>query len=1172
MAERLTPQQKCAVENRGGKLLVSAAAGSGKTKVLVDRLLSYILDADAPANLDDFLIITYTKAAALELRSKIAAKISEKIAVMPSNRHLQQQMQRLYLAKISTVHSFCSDILREYAFRLDISADFRIAEESECKEIQLQVLERVLDDAYQNRCNDTAFQAFLDTQGIGRNDALIPEIILTTYHSARCHLNPDEWLDWCCDAFVTDGISDASQTIWGKYLIQDLRDYLNSQIAAFEKCVSKASEVGGLEKPIALLQATVEQLQTLCDCDTWDAISENRYIDYGRLTFPKNCGDLQLVAEIKEVRNRCKRGLDTKLHSFADKSVQLLKDLDDSANSAKGLVSLVKAFTKEYDRIKRARRVMDYGDLEHKMLDLLLGKSRDHVTTLALEIGERFREVMVDEYQDTNQVQDAIFTALTSKRENCFMVGDVKQSIYQFRLADPDIFIGKYNEYCPAESAVSCEGRKVLLSSNFRSSGQVIEAVNHVFSCCMSPEVGGLHYGEDEMLREGIPHIPIPEPEVELHAIDVQEDTYAEEASFVANRIAQLLDGTHMVRDGDALRPIAPDDIVILLRSPGSVGAHFVYALEQRGIRCTTGKGTNLLLTDEIRTLRSILQIICNPLQDIPLLSVLMSPVFGFTSDELAAMRSSNQFTSIYGLLCDDVSEKTEEFMRILMQLRQTSRMCTISQLVQQIFLLTGIDNIYGAMEDGDVRCQNLHAFYQIVADFESASMRDLSQFLGYLDTIEEDGLYHGTDTATAGSVTIMSIHTSKGLEFPVVFLCTLSRKFNLESARERILCHKDLGLGLSCAEANLRVRYASIARKAIARRIVTDSISEEMRVLYVAMTRAKDRLIMTYAVNKLQSDLESMVTALDMYDDRLQNSYVHCSGDWVMQSALRRTEAGSLFALCGHPTYVEVHEKPWRISVHDGQVQSSSVIEDELCNNSILPDVRKILTDSHGFTYPYKNAISAPSKLTATQLKGRLKDREVSEMAPENRPYFRDFRTASFADEKVTALSYGNAVHAVMQYLRFEECTDKEAIRQEIERLRDEKFITADQAALVDAQMIAELFTTELGQKIRSSENLLREFKFSILEHSDQLLPELAGEQILLQGVVDCAIVDPDGIIVVDFKTDQVTEDILLEVSEGYGLQVKAYANALKKIYGLPLKSAWLYFFHLGRFVSVDM
>ena len=804
------------------------------------------------------------------------------------------------------------------------------------------------------------------------------------------------------------------------------------------------------------------------------------------------------------------------------------------------------------------------------MLDLLLGKNRDHVTNLALEIGERFQEVMVDEYQDTNEVQDAIFGALTGSRNNCFMVGDVKQSIYQFRLADPDIFIEKYNTFAPAETAAPNEGRRVLLSSNFRSSGQVISAVNHVFSHCMSPEVGGLHYGEDEMLREGIDHISIGQPEVELHAIDVQVDTYEEEASFVADRISQLLDGRHMIREGDQLRPITPDDIVILLRSPGSVGAHFVYALEQRGIRCTTGKGTDLLATDEISTLRSLLQIISNPLQDIPLVAVLMSPVFGFTAEEMAAMRSKNPFASIYGLIQEDTSEKTKDFLRTLMQLRQDVRMCTLSQLIQRIFLMTGIDRIYGAMADGDIRSQNLYAFYQIVADFEAASKRDLNQFLAYLDTVEQEGLRYAGENGTAGAVTVMSIHTSKGLEFPVVFLSALSRKFNLESARDRILCHKDLGLGMSCADSNLRVRYPSLARRAISRRIIADSISEEMRVLYVAMTRARDRLIMTYAVNKLQSDLQGIVTRLDMYDSRLQNVYVSCAGDWVLQSAMRRTEAGELFALGGYTEVATVQDAPWKICVHEGNSNTCTTEEQTAQNRGVSNAVIHSIESSHRFCYPYPQAVGAPSKLTATQLKGREKDAEASQLAPENRPYFRNFRKASFAGQEITGQTYGNAVHKVMQHIRFACCTDYDAVSREIRRLQEENLITKEQASMVDPQMIADLFANELGQKLRSAEHLLREFKFSVLVDAGNYVPGLQNEQVLLQGVVDCAIIEQDGITVVDFKTDRVTETSLSDVLNGYSMQVTAYANALEKIYQLPVKSAWLYFFRLNRFVQV--
>ena len=1171
MAEKLTKQQQMAVDNRGGNLLVSAAAGSGKTKVLVDRLLSYITDPVSPANIDDFLIITFTKAAASELRGKIAAKLSERLAQSPENRHLQSQLQKLYLAKISTVHSFCSDILREYAFRLDIAADFRIAEDMECQEMQIRVLEKILDSAYVIMGDDPDFRAFIDTQGLGRDDYLIPQIILSTYNSAKCHLDPERWLTWCEEAFNVTGCDDASKTIWGQYLMDDLKKYVRLQIDALNKCVAFASVADGMTKPAALLTATVDQLNRLEACTTWDDILTNSHIEYGRLTFSKSVTDLELAERIKLVRETCKKGLSQKLKAFADPSSKILSDIQASAAAARGLIKLVRGFSDAYDKCKLSRRVMDYGDLEHKMLDLLVGKHRSHPTAAAREIGARFREIMVDEYQDTNEVQDAIFGALTAERNNCFMVGDVKQSIYQFRLADPSIFIDKYNRYAHASAAEHGEGRKVLLSSNFRSSGGVISAVNHVFTHSMSPDVGGLYYGEEEQLREGLPHVDLPDPEVEMYAIDVQEDTYAEEAAFVADRIYDLLDGHHMVRDGEVLRPITADDIVILLRSPGSTGAHYVYALEQKGIRCSTGKGIDLLQTDEVGTLRSLLQVISNPLQDIPLLSVLMSPVFTFHADELASLRSKNRYADIYGLLVQDGSGKAAAFIETLTQLRQDARFYSLSQLIQRIFVATNMDNIFSAMPDGDIRKSNLQAFCQLVSDFESTTKRDLNQFLSYLDMLEEDGLRIGIGERESGAVAVMSIHTSKGLEFPVVFLCGLSKRFNLESARERVLCDKDLGIGMCCADPTLRVRYPNIAKLAISKKMVADSISEEMRILYVAMTRARDRLIMTYASNRLEDELKSIVVGLQMYDPMLLTGYVTCSGAWILQSALRKTEAGELFALGGNPGCASLTEPLWSVRAVTGYVPVENGGSTKKQGRILPEEYLARMQQSFAFSYPYQKATIAPSKLTATQLKGRNKDMEISEHAAQSYVHTHRFRQASFTGRQLSGQSYGNAVHSVMQYIHFDRLNTADDVKRELERLVSENFITAEQAAMVDASVIMRFFQSEVGKKIAKSENLLREFKFSVLDDADKYIEGIVNEKILLQGVVDCAMLEEDGITIIDFKTDQVSQETIRHVSEQYSSQVKAYASALRKIYSLPVKAAWLYYFHADQFVAVN-
>lgn len=1165
MAEKLTPQQQQAVCDRGGKLLVSAAAGSGKTKVLVDRLLSYLTDPVHPANLDEFLIITYTKAAASELRGKIAAKLTERIALDPDNKHLQKQMQRLFLTKISTVHGFCSDLLKEYAYRLDIGADFRVGDENECGEIRQQVMSDLLDHVYEVSGDNPEFQAFVDTQGLGRDDRLVPEILMKVFDSARCHLNPEQWLQQCLDAVDTEGIIDASETVWGRYLLEDLFSYLDRQILVLEECVALAERCEGFEKPAVNLRDTLNQLKMLRESSTWDAVSGHRAIDYGRLTFPRKNPDPDLSDRIKAARNACKKGLEKKLHSFADNSRQILSDLDQSSRAAGGLVSLVRQFDKDYRRAKAARRILDFGDLEHRTLDLLLGKNRSTPTQAALEIGRRYREIMVDEYQDSNGVQDAIFDALTKEKQNCFMVGDVKQSIYQFRLADPGIFLDKYHTYCPAGKTAPGEGRKVLLSANFRSGGEIIEAVNDVFSACMSPKVGGLVYGDEESLREGVSHEPLPDPAVELYGLEIREDTYAEEAAFVARRIYQMLrEGTLIRRDG-VMKPVQPEDIVILLRSPGSVGKRYQTALEALGIRCATGGGTDLLKTQEVASLRSFLETIANPLQDIPLISALASPIFGFTADDLASFRSLQKKGPVYEALRKSESPKAKAFLTVLSELREDARMCSLTELLEKCFAITRLDSVFGAMAGGEAKRANLQSFYQLAVEFESGSLRDLTQFLQFLTGMEDKGILSAA-AAGGGAVSIMSIHKSKGLEFPVVFLSALSRDFNRENLRAQILCDQELGLGLTVADTENRVRYPSVSKRAICTRMTAESLSEEMRVLYVAMTRARDRLIMTYSVKNLQSELSDIALRMDFSGKELLSEDVNCPGKWILQAAMSRTDAGAFQALGGRPAEIHTPRFPWKIEVTQApETEIESAISEKA---DLIPgDAEHVLSHSLTFRYAHQAATRTPSKQTATGRKGRQKDEEVAENASQH-PRERSFRKPGF--QEVRGKIYGSAIHGAMQYIRYESCDSVGSVEGEIRRMVAEGFLTEDQGRLVSADKITAFFQTDLGRKLRSGAEYLREFKFSILDDGTHYGEGLEGEQILLQGVVDCALIEEDGITILDFKTDYVTEETLALVTERYRAQIETYAEALRRIYEKPIKASLLYFFRLNQFVQV--
>ena len=1166
----LTKQQELASLNRGGNLLVSAAAGSGKTKVLVERLMEYLKNPQI--NLDDFLIITYTKAAAAELRGKIAARLTEAIAADPENKHLQRQVQRLFLAKISTVHGFCADLVREYAQQLKLSGDFRVADENECAEIRERVLADLLDNAYASAHENPDFCAFVDTQGLGRDDRLVADIILKVFDSAMCHPDPEEWLEKCFRSGDVSEITDASETPWGRYLMDEFFAYLDLHIAAMERCVKLAEENDTKGKVVQNLKVTLVDLYSLRECQTWDALAHHRAIEYGRLTFPKKDFDDAAKARIKACREACKKGLEKRLTWFTDDSAQVLADLSQSAAAGRGLIAQVRQFRKDYAAAKRQRHCVDFSDLEHLVLDLLWqgnGFGEKIRTTAAKELRQRFVEIMVDEYQDSNQVQDAIFTALTGEGHHCFLVGDVKQSIYQFRLADPGIFLEKYNRYVPAEEAAEGDGRKVLLSANFRSGPEVIEAVNHVFESCMCPQVGGLVYGADEALNEGLPREKLPDTAVELHCIDVENDTYAEESAYVAQRIKTMLAEKTLIRDGQDLRPVEPSDIVILLRSPGSVGIDFQRALETVGIRCTTGGGTDLLATAEIQTLRSILQTVSNPRQDIPLIAAMVSPVFGFTADELAAFRGQQTTGAVFDALLLDKNEKVAAFLETLSILRREARMHSIAHLIQKIFTMTRMDSIYAAMEGGEIRRANLQAFYKIAADYENGSHRDLEQFLEYLTMQEAKGLKTDGENTT-GAVTIMSIHKSKGLEFPVVFLSGLSRSFNQENLRAQVLCHKELGLGLSVADSEKRVRYASLAKRAIIAKTAADGVSEEMRVLYVAMTRPQDRLIMTYATKNVRDKLNKMAMQMDPDDNRRMVQDVTCPGDWVLLSAIRRREGRELlddpdlWYLCDTDRDIHwnmvVARAPERVEEDAVQVEART-----------LPDgAEAYLQEALAFRYVHTAATHAPSKQTATQRKGRAKDEEAAAETVEPKIIHRNWRKPTFMEKLRRGKDYGNAIHAAMQYVHYEACGTVAGVEAELKRLHEQGFLTDEQREMVKPQKIAAFFMSPLGQRLRDGTPYLREFKFSILDDGRGYDPDLVDEQVLLQGVVDCALLEEDGITVVDFKTDYVTEETVDAVASRYRVQVNTYADALQRIYEKPVKEIYLYFFGLDRFVKM--
>ena len=1189
MAEiRLTPSQQAAVDHRGSALLVSAAAGSGKTKVLVDRLMAMVCDPVQPANLHEFLIITYTKAAAAELRGKIAAELSRRLALRPNDRHLQHQMRLVYLTEISTVHAFCGNLLRTYGHVLEIPADFRVAEEAEANALKGRCLEQVLEDAYRQMDVNPALRRAVDVLGYGRDDRGIAGAVETLYRAAQCHPDPDRWLADCAAALDLSRYGGCAETPWGESLLARLDAFLRSQIRALRRAIGEMTGIAALEKAyVPAFSQLADQLSGLLEVRRWDDVCRAFPREFSRLSPVRKFEDKAALERWKGVRSRCIEGLRDWQNVFYGSDAEVLGDLAVSAEALQGAIELTRALTEVFRREKRRRRILDFGDLEHDSIRLLTDRQSGRSTAVAREVAERYREVLVDDYPDSNEVQERIFEAISREGRNRFLVGDVKQSIYRFRLADPSIFLEKYRTYAGHEEAAPGEPCKILLSENFRSRPEILRAVNDVFRAVMSPEVGDLAYGDGEALKPGLTFPPPPSPPVELHCMEpgpdgegaLPADKGRREAAFVAERIARLLAG-ETLSDGDGTRPIRPEDIVILLRSVNSAASDYLDALHARGIPCVCDRGESVLDSREVETFLAILQVLDNPHRDIPLVTALSSPVFGFTADDLAAVRAGQRTGDFYDALCAAAAdlERARTFLSWLTSARQKVQWLPLRELVRQVYEKTKLEAVYGAMEGGAKRRVNLQTFLEFASAFGAERNATLMELLDYLEDQRKQGmsLQPGT-SAAGGAVQIMSIHKSKGLEFPVVILADLSRRFNTEDQRQNVMTHPKLFAASGVVDRDNGVRFPTVGKKAIALQIQQESLSEEQRVLYVAMTRAKERLIMTYCSKYLTRELEAIAAEAAEPVEPDFAARARNPGWWVLSEALCRTEAGELFAVGGRPARVSVHADAWLIRYHaaaEPQTACAAAGEAEAAPELRLPDPAEIRSGLD-YRYPYAAAAAVPSKLTATQLKGRQEDREASEeAAPLLSPPVKALRRPDFVTSArgLSPTERGTANHLFLQFARYDACRTAEGIAGEVRRMVDEAFLTPEQAEAVAQEQILRLFQSDLGRRIFTCGEVRREMKFSLLVDAGMYYEDVAGEQVMLQGVVDCLLLEPEGLTVIDFKTDRVVPGGEGDRVRYYAGQIRAYGMALRRIYGKPVRACILYFLQTGSAVTVPL
>ena len=1170
MKDFLTDAQRAVVEHRSGALLVSASAGSGKTRVLVERVLEKITQG---ANIDEFLIVTFTIAAAAELRVKLTDELSARLALDPQNDHLRRQFTRIGFAQISTVHSFCADILRSYAHLSDLPANFGVADEQQSAPLRQRAAESAVEYAYRESEASADLAALLGTLGYARDDTKLNELLLRAYDAIQAHARPMAWLD-DCTAELEKASAGIEQTIWGAALLSDFRDFLEAKTRQYDYAISLidgSDELLPYRPHFAEERDLFARLKTL----SWDELGATE-VTFESLSQVRKCQDLYTKNTVTAIRNDTKADIKKWMAYFSGGSKAATEDLLRTAAPLRGLFALLRFFDGEYTAEKRRRRLLDFGDLEHEAVRLLLDE-KNEPTAAAKEIAARFTEIMVDEYQDSNAVQDAIYRAVSKDGENLFFVGDVKQSIYGFRLADPTIFSEKYRTYEEREN-VGSSPRKIRLTQNFRSSPAVLDAVNFVFGTLMTERLGGVDYTEKEKMQSGRPNdFPdLGEPAVELHcieaAIEDEDDASGRveiEARFVAQRITELL-SNGVISDGSGgTRPIRAGDIAVLSRSYATVAPRMLDALHRAGVPAIGRGNVDPFDSLPVQSFLSVLRAVRNPRMSASLAAAMFSPVVGFTADELARVRLCAQ-GDLYDALSvsAETNEKSAAFLHTIDALREKSRWMPLDTLLDEIISAFSMEQVFSAMPDGEELLVALSIFRNACGTMIERGADDLSALLRQLDDLREKKQRFTTEDDTAvDCVRVLSVHAAKGLEYPVVVLCDLARMFNTTNLSEPLLTDPKLMAACNVVDVELMAKYPGAAKNALRNKLERDLHSEEMRLLYVAMTRPKERLIMTYCCKDVQKTLDK----IDQFADRdalrlFSDEKAGHIGDWVLMAAASRAEAAPLMPMTAkHPTF----DAPWRIEKHD----APGKIAPRAYSVGTLPKIDETCLD-RGYVFS-----DAPAKITATQLKGRSVDRESADGAGKlstPQPEIRE-RPFSLAGRPFSATERGTAMHLFLQFCRYENCCTEAGVAEEKARLVREAFLTEEQADCVSESAVTAFFTSETGKRILTAPFLRREFKFSLLT---TLAPvgaiinrppdEHSTPDVLLQGVIDCFWREDGGLCVLDFKTDAVSAEGAEKRAEDYRPQIEAYADALQRIYGEPVKEKILYFFRCGKAVTL--
>jgi ATP-dependent helicase/nuclease subunit A len=1187
-----TPEQESAINHRGSSLLVSAAAGSGKTRVLVERLLSSLEEG---SSIDEFLVITYTRAAAFELRERIHESLLTRLSESPGNKRIRRQVMLCKGAQIDTIHGFCTDILRENAHLVGLPADFRVADESESSMIKSEVLDNTLNEAYDNMAEIQGFDTLIETVIEGRDDKKLIEIILDIHGKLQSLPYPARWLKETVEKLQITGIDDISETAYGSYLhnmIAKTVNYYHSEMLYLreEAKLHPDFELRYLEsinisiEGIAALEAALKI--------GWNEAGKRRIVEFPR-TKP-----ITGYNELKIIRTRCRDELKKCTEMLASSSEEHIADMGLLTRPHVAVLNLVSEFDEAYSIEKKKRGVVDFSDLEHLTLALLIDNSTGEKTDLAKSLSKRYKEIMVDEYQDVNEIQETIFNAVSQESNNIFMVGDVKQSIYRFRLADPSIFLSKYN---------SPKSNIIHLSKNFRSQTGILETVNDLFKNIMSVDLGEMEYTDAERLvagrteengkqgKKGIQGIAETPVEIDFLSINKEDlapdeenpDSTLVEAQHVADKISQLINMSYMIPDGSGdKRPIKYSDIVILSRSLRGTAWKFAAALSERGIPADLSGSDGFFEKIEIMSVLSLLSVIDNPLQDIPLASTLSGPVYKFSSDELAEIRASSSSEYLYESIIqsaehNNVAEETvckcKKVLSDLEDYRLKASYLPSDRFIWHVYNQTSLLEIMSAMKGGEKRRRNLLLLVEHAGRCEESGYKGLFGFLSNIRSLQEreadlsDGAtVSSKSTDGYNAVRIMSIHKSKGLEFPVVFLVNTSKRFNFTDLYKTLVFHKALGVGSTLIDKKRQIKYSTLPKIAIQSKIKSEMLSEELRVLYVAMTRAREKLVITGVFKDVLSKREGLSHLKPGRVASQVLSSFNSIGEWIMAGT---KEMSSNEVAINYIT-ASLQLPQTTITTTTSALESKQepvIVEKKDLIQKSEPKKHEPVFD---FEYPYKMSPNLPSKLTVTGLK-KLNDAEAENASwlHSEKATMQKYRHPKFISEKIkkSAAERGVLIHLIMQHADYNRCSCDSDMRKELQRLAIRGIIDADEEAGVDIEKLVKLFNSDIGVRLIHAKVLKREFKFSLLVPAEEFYHGASvDDKILLQGVIDCFFEENGELVIIDFKTDNVTAETIKSRTEQYTPQLQTYAKALERITGKSVKERIIYFFATDTAINV--